>query len=176
VGDPAGAASRRLQIVRQHISAENTHALDQLMATFGMVAAYDDEPWDEHHRGRDAVRAFYADLFQAVPDVEIDVLREHEAGDAVVVESLIRGTHHGAWRGLPPTGQRIELPLCGVFTFSDDGSSLAGERIYYDRATLLRQLGVFREPAGPVSRLLLFLNHPVTISAAWLRSLLARPR
>ncbi|MFI5120243.1 MAG: hypothetical protein ACHQM4_07515 [Thermoanaerobaculia bacterium] len=44
-----------------------------------------------------------------------------------------------------------------------------GERIYYDRATVLRQCGVFREPTSPSGRLLLFLNHPVNIISALLR-------
>jgi len=58
------------------------------------------------------------------------------------VEVVIRGTHLGGWRGLPPTGRGVEFPLCGVYTF-DANDRLAGEKIYYDRGTVLRQLGVF---------------------------------
>jgi hypothetical protein len=39
----------------------------------------------------------------------------------------------------------VQFPLCGIYTF-DDEDRLAGEKIYYDRATVLRQLGVFHEP------------------------------
>ena len=45
-----------------------------------------------------------------------------------------------------PGASRSQIePLCGIYTF-EDGDSLAGERIYYNRAALLRQLGVFHEP------------------------------
>jgi hypothetical protein len=69
---------------------------------------------------------------------------------------------------MPATGQRVEFPLCGVFTF-DGQDRLAGERIYYDRATVMRQLGLFREPEGAVGRLVIALSHPMTIAKAFLR-------
>ena len=34
--------------------------------------------------------------------------------------------------------------VCGVYTF-DEEDRLAGEKIYYDRATVLRQFGVFHD-------------------------------
>jgi len=159
--------NRRLRTVREHIRLENAHDLPAVMDTFGSSARYDDEPWDEHHTGREDVRAFYEQLLSALPDLEIEVTKEHASSDAVIVECFIRGTHRGTWRRLPPTGRRLEFPLCGVYTFDADGK-LAGERIYYDRAAVLRQCGVFREPTTLSGRLLLFLNHPVTILGALL--------
>lgn len=162
------APGDKLRMVRDHIRFENAHDLAAVMGTFGSSARYDDEPWDEHHIGLDGVRSFYEELLRALPDLEIAVSQEHVSGDAVVVECLIRGTHGGTWRDLPATGRHLEFPLCGVYTFDEDGK-LAGERIYYDRATVLRQCGVFREPTSLGGRLLLFLNHPVSILSAWLR-------
>ncbi|MGE5052583.1 MAG: ester cyclase, partial [Acidobacteriota bacterium] len=86
----------------------------------------------------------------------------------VLLEVLICGTHLGAWRGLPATGRRVEIPLCGVYTF-DDVDRLAGERIYYDRATVLRQLGVFREPQTLMGRIGLLVTHPLTLAHALFR-------
>jgi steroid delta-isomerase-like uncharacterized protein len=167
--DPnGGGASEKLRVVRDHIRFENAHDLAAVLATFGSSARYDDEPWDEHHVGRDAVRSFYEGLLGAMPDLEIQVEKEHETREAVIIECLIRGTHGGKWRDLPATGRRLEFPLCGVYTF-DEGGKLAGEKIYYDRATVLRQCGVFREPTSLGGRLLLFLNHPLNIISALLR-------
>ena len=166
----AEAHRERIETVRNHIRLENAHDLTAVMETFGAMATYDDEPWDEHHSGRDAVRNFYGQLLGAIPDLSIDVTHEHVCGDSVVVECVIRGTHQGKWRGLLPTGRRIELPLCGIYTFGEDGK-LAGERIYYDRATILRQCGVFREPTSLAGQILILLNHPATILAGWLRGL-----
>jgi steroid delta-isomerase-like uncharacterized protein len=163
----SGTPSEKLRTVRDHIRFENAHDLAAVLATFGSSARYDDEPWDEHHMGRDAVRSFYEDLLRALPDLEIEVKNEHATNEAVIIECLIRGTHGGTWRDLPATGRRLEFPLCGVYTFDEDGK-LAGERIYYDRATVLRQCGVFREPTSLSGRILLFLNHPVNIISALL--------
>jgi SnoaL-like polyketide cyclase len=69
--------------------------------------------------------------------LEIDVQHRHVTEDAILVGVVIRGTHLGGWRGLPPTGRRVEVPLCGVYTF-DVNDRLAGEKIYYDRGTVLR--------------------------------------
>ena len=165
------AQSQRVKTVREHIHLENAHDLAALMKTFGSDANYDDRPWDEHHIGREAVQSFYEDLLRVLPDLHIEVTKEHVSGEAVIIECVIHGTHLGTWRDLPPTGRRVDLPLCGVYTFSEDGK-LAGEKIYYDRATILRQLGVFREPTTLGGRFLLFVNHPVAILAAWL----LRPR
>ncbi|HYU52308.1 MAG TPA: ester cyclase, partial [Gemmatimonadaceae bacterium] len=118
----------------------------------------------------DGVRAYYTELMRALPDLVIDIKRRHASTDCIVLEVTISGTHSGAWRGLPATGRRVEFPLCGVYTF-DAGNRIAGERIYYDRATVLRQLGIFREPSSLLGRALTALTHPVTITRAYLATL-----
>jgi steroid delta-isomerase-like uncharacterized protein len=163
----------RLRIVEEHVRLENEHNLDGIMQTFGTTARYDDESWGAHYVGRDGVRTFYSELLRALPDMRINVLRQHATNDAVVLEVVIRGQHLGRWRGLPATGRHVEFPLCGIFTF-DDGDRLAGERIYYDRATVLRQLGVFHEPAGLSGRVAAVLMHPLTMLRIIGRSLLQR--
>jgi steroid delta-isomerase-like uncharacterized protein len=163
----------RLKLVDEHVRHENAHDLDAIMDTFGATAHYDDEPWGAHYVGRDEVRAFYAGLLQAVPGLRIDIERTHASASVVVLEVIIRGQHLGPWRGLPATGAQIELPLCGIFTF-DDEDRLAGERIYYDRATLLHQLGVFHEPDRVLGRITTLLAHPLTMAQIAMRKLWKR--
>jgi steroid delta-isomerase-like uncharacterized protein len=116
------------------------------------------------------VLRFYRQLLGALPDLQIKVERRHVAEDAILVEVSISGTHRGAWRGLPATERRVEFPLCGVYTF-DHEDRLLGERIYYDRGTVLRQLGVFYEPETILGKLCMFLTHPLTIARAFVRKL-----
>jgi steroid delta-isomerase-like uncharacterized protein len=165
--------SARIEIVERHIRLENEHDLEGVLRTFGDVARYDDEPWNEHYKGRDGVRLFYDQLMKALPDLQIEVQRQHIADDAILVEVIIRGTHLGAWRGLPPTGRRVEFPLCGVYTFDAD-DRLASEKIYYDRGTVLRQLGVFYEPQSVLGRITILATHPATIARAVARKFLRR--
>jgi len=157
--------SARLALVEEHVRLENQHDLEGIMRTFGAAARYDDEPWNDHRVGRDGVRAFYGDLLRALPDLQIDVQQRHPSEVAVVLEVIIRGRHLGSWRGLPPTGRPVEFPLCAIFTF-DDEDRLAGEKIYYDRATVLRQIGVFHEPDRMPGRISTVLTHPLTIARA----------
>jgi steroid delta-isomerase-like uncharacterized protein len=168
---PKGSQSSRIAVVEEHIRLENAHDLEGVLATFGNTARYDDEPWAEHFNGRDGVRLFYSQLMKALPDLQIDVQRRHITDDAILLEVLVRGTHLGAWRGLPATGRRVELPLCAVYTFDAD-DRLAGEKIYYDRGTVLRQLGVFHEPQSFLGRIAIPATHPITIARALLRKLL----
>jgi steroid delta-isomerase-like uncharacterized protein len=164
--EPRGSEDRiaaRLKIVEEHVRLENQHDLDGIMGTFGAAAHYDDAPWAAHYASREDVRAFYADLLRALPDLHIDVQRRHAGEDAVVLEVIIRGRHLGAWRGLPATGRPVEFPLCAIFTF-DETDQLSGETIDYDRATVLRQLGVFHEPDSAAGRIATVLTHPITIA------------
>jgi steroid delta-isomerase-like uncharacterized protein len=153
----------RLKLVDEHVRLENEHDLDGIMGTFGETARYDDEPWSAHYMGRQEVRQFYAQFLQALPDLHIDVQRQHAAHDAIVLEVIIRGRHCGAWRGLPATGRQVSIPLCGIFTF-DGENRLAGEKIYYDRATVLQQLGFFTNPESLRGRIAVALTHPFSMA------------
>jgi len=164
----AERAQARMAVVDEHIRCENRHDLDAVMATFGMDARYDDEPWRDHRTGRDGVRSYYSELMRALPDLTIEVKRRHVGSESLVLEVTIRGTHLGPWRGLPATGRRLEFPLCAVYAFDVD-DRLAGERIYYDRGAVLGQLGLFHEPSRGLGRVVTALSHPLTIARAYLR-------
>jgi steroid delta-isomerase-like uncharacterized protein len=171
--DSEARMAARLALVEEHVRLENQHDLEGILTTFGADARYDDEPWDAHYLGRDGVRTFYQDLLRAMPDLRIDIQQRHATEAAIVLEVVISGHHLGAWRGLPPTGRPVRFPLCGIYTFDGDGR-LAGEKIYYDRATVLRQLGVFHEPDGMLGRIGAVVMHPLTIARAIGRRLAGR--
>ncbi len=162
------ALMERIELVEEHVRCENAHDLAGLMSTFGSEASYEDEPWSERHLGHAAVREYYRSLLAALPDLHIAVNRKHSTPDAIILEVVISGTHLGAWRGLPPTGRRVEFPLCGIFTFGRD-AKLSGERIYYDRAAVLHQIGVFHEPTTFAGRIVTPLAHPLTMARVLFR-------
>jgi steroid delta-isomerase-like uncharacterized protein len=162
---PLDDRSPRVAIVEEHVRHENEHNLEGVIQTFGEYARYDDEPWNQHYEGREQVREFYEQLMAALPDLSIEIVRRHIAAETIVLEVIIRGTQLGPWRGLPATGRRVEVPICGVYTFGAD-DRLAGERIYYDRAMVLRQLGVFHEPQTALGGITIMLTHPLTILQA----------
>src|SRR6188472_2924231 len=99
----------RVAVVDDHLRAENRGDLDAVMATFGQHAKYEDQPWGDCRSGREQVREYYAELLAALPDLAIDVRHRHVSDHAIVLEVEIRGTHLGAWRGLPATGRSVRL-------------------------------------------------------------------
>lgn len=155
-------AEAAIRLVEEHVRCENAHDLEGVLATFGSRATYDDRPWCDVRVGRDQVRSYYESIMSALPDLFIDVQHRYATGENVILEVIIRGTHSNPWRGLPATGHRVAIPLCAVYSF-DENDRLAGERIYYDRATVLAQLGVFHEPQTLLGRALIALTHPVTM-------------
>jgi steroid delta-isomerase-like uncharacterized protein len=169
--DLSDRARAQVALVEEHVRRENAHDLPGIMATFGAEARYDDEPWGEHHEGRDAVQGYYEHLLTSLPDLRIDITRRLAAADGLALEVRISGTHLGPWRGLPATGRSVSFPLCGIYTF-DEAGTLAGERIYYDRVSVLQQIGLFHDPLSLVGRIETLLAHPVTVARAYARKLL----
>ena len=163
----------RLLEVEKHVQRENDHDLDGIMETFGEEAWYEVEPLDEQHDSRRGVRMYYEELLQALPDLHIDVHRRHVADESVILEVTMSGTHTGEWRGLPGTGYELSFPVCSIYEF-DDQDKIAGERIYYDRATVLRQLGIFHDPERGIGQILTPLTHPITMGKALTRAVFGR--
>src|SRR5216684_5732563 len=129
----------RSKLVEEHFRIENAHDLEGVMGTFGATTSFLFNA--EHHEGRDAVRAFYAEFFQGFPDLRFDLKQQHVSEDAIPVELVLSGTHTGTWHGIPATGRRFEVPICAIFIF-DENDKIMGERGYFDSALMQRQLGL----------------------------------
>ena len=131
----------RLKAVHDHIRFESRHALDELVQTFGKNPEWHNKAADEILTGHDAIRAFYSDLFGGFPDFWLDIRDEHVTDEAVTVEGLFGGTHTGPWMGIPPTSKKVAVPFCAVFSFTEN-DRLKSETAYFDRYSILSQLGV----------------------------------
>lgn len=156
---------RREAIVREHMASENVHDFDTTIGTFEHPR-YELIATGEIYDGETDVRRYYAESRAAFPDQRNELVALHHGDDAVVVEFVLLGTHLGALRGLPPTGRSFRCRMTALFVFEDD--RLVGERVYFDQATILRQLGLAHDPASPMGRISLVLTHPLTIARALL--------
>lgn len=172
-GAETSRRAQRLAAAREHIRLENAGDVDAIVATFGNSARYIDEPWGISQEGAEEVRAHYERLAKALPDLRIDIEREHAGADAVVLELRVSGTHLGPWRGVPATGRRVNFSACVVFSFDDEGK-IADERAYYDRASVLRQIGLFHDPDTLLGRVTTTVAHPVTTALAATRAIRRR--
>ena len=67
-------------------------------------------------------------------------------GDKVAVCFTAKGTHDGAFQGVPATGKRYELSAMTVWRFVD--GKIAEEWVFSNDLDLYRQLGLFKEPGS----------------------------
>ncbi len=136
--DP-GLRERREAVVRRHAEAENRHDVAATIATFH-APRYEVIAFGAVSDGPQAVHDLLAGLFTGFPDFKVEVRRTMHADDAIVAEIALTGTHQAEWAGIPATGKKIDLMSACIFDFDDD--RLTCEKVYFDFATLLRQLGV----------------------------------
>jgi len=117
--------------------------LDELMA-----ANFDDHdepsPTDALE-GLEHAKHTIMEYRSAFPDVQFTVEDQIAEGEMVVTRWTARGTHTGAFRGVPPTGQRAMTTGISI-TRVVSGKFVEGWTIY-DALGLLQQLGVF-SPQG----------------------------
>jgi steroid delta-isomerase-like uncharacterized protein len=153
------------------MDSENRHEFDATLDTFEHPR-YELIGTGEVYDGTEEVEQYFEDTRRAFPDQRNELLALHHADDAVLVEAVIRGTHNGPLRSLPPTGREFELPILSIFSF--DGDKLIGERVYFDQTTVLRQLGIARDPLSLTGRLQTVVGHPFAIWRGIVRQVTGR--
>ena len=105
--------------------------------------------------GFEGVRRFYGDHFigKWPEDIEITPVSRTVGEDQVVDELVLAFTHDiempQLLPGVTPTGRHVRLPFCVVVKF-DDGK-VAHEHIYWDKASLLVQIGLLDPAELPVT-------------------------
>lgn len=94
----------------------------------------------------EVVRVFW----EALPDGQISHENEIAAGDTVVTEGTLTGTHTGTFRSpqgeIPATGSRIQLRYASVRRMKD--GKVASEHLYFDQLEFLQQLGALPPAEG----------------------------
>jgi steroid delta-isomerase-like uncharacterized protein len=138
---------RREAVVREHMESENRQEFERTLATFAHPR-YELVPTGQVFDGVEEVRAYYATSRAAFPDQRNEVRAVHHADAAVIVEFDLLGTHRGTFLGVVPTGRGFRCPMIAVFAF--EGEGIVCERVYFDAATIARQLGIM-PPAGGAS-------------------------
>jgi steroid delta-isomerase-like uncharacterized protein len=127
----------REEIVLRHMQSENAHDFDTTIATF-KHPRYELIATGAVHDGEAAVREYFRQSRTAFPDQRNELIALHHADDAVIAEFWLLGTHKGPLQGIEPTGREFRCRMTAFFLF--EGTELVCERVYFDTATILRQL------------------------------------
>lgn len=91
-------------------------------------------------QGREAIAGLMGALYGgSFTDTHVEYRTILADGNHVVLEFVYNGTNTGEFMGLAPTGQRVSVPILGIYEI--DGDSITFGRIYYDVGTMMRQLG-----------------------------------
>ena len=105
--------------------------------------------------GRKQLTHFYDRYFipQMPPDTQITPVSRTIGRDRLVDEFVIKFTHslQMDWLlpGVPPTNEQVEVAIVTVIQFQD--GKMASERIYYDQASILVQVGLLDPEKLPVA-------------------------
>ncbi len=103
--------------------------------------------------GKNALRVFYSRDFipNMPPDTTLTPVSRTVGEDQLVDEMIFSFTHTQEipWMlpGIAPTHRRVEVPLVAIVRFQ--GNKLAHEHIYWDQASVLRQIGLLTDVGLP---------------------------
>jgi carboxymethylenebutenolidase len=139
----------------EHISYEfSTRDVSSTIATMVEDAYVNHIPVMTGGYGHAALRQFYAeDFIPLMPaDTSIKLISRTLGEDQLVDEMIFSFTHteEMPWMlpGVPPTYRHVDIPLVVVVGFRE--GKLAHERIYWDQASVLKQIGLLTDSSLPV--------------------------
>ena len=104
--------------------------------------------------GKAALRDFYSKRFIPAmpPDTTLTPVSRTVGENQLVNEMIFSFTHtqEMPWMlpGVAPTNRRVEIPLVAIVRFRD--GKLAHEHIYWDQASVLKQIGLLTDDSLPV--------------------------
>jgi len=105
-------------------------------------------------RGKEALRAFYSrDFIPRMPPDTTLVPVSRTVGENQLVDEMIFCFTHSEempWMlpGVAPTNRYVKVPLVVIVKFRD--GKLAHEHIYWDQASVLKQIGLLTDASLPV--------------------------
>src|SRR6516164_9385348 len=104
--------------------------------------------------GKSALRVFYERDFipSMPPDTKLIPISRTVGEEQLVDEMIFSFTHtrEMPWMlpGIPPTNRHVEVALVAIVRFRD--GKVAHEHIYWDQASVLKQIGLLTDPGLPV--------------------------
>ena len=162
---------KRESLVREHMDSENRHEFDATLETFHHPR-YELVATDDVYDGTEEVERYFEETRRAFPTSETSCSPFTTPMTPCSSRPWSAGPTWGPLRSLPPTGREFELPILSIFVFEED--KLICERVYFDQNTLLRQLGIARDPLSVTGRLETLVGHPLTIGRGVVRRLIGR--
>lgn len=124
---------------RELLDAWNSHDIDRILTYYTEDAFYEDVPnvengWAAPMRGHQMIRESLVETFEEMSDLGLEFVSASSAGDRMVVEWVMTGTHYRDFSG------RFSIRAVSVIKLK--GDKIASVSDYYDAYLLLSQLGM----------------------------------
>jgi glyoxylase-like metal-dependent hydrolase (beta-lactamase superfamily II)/predicted ester cyclase len=146
-----GAKAETAKVAKRYFDAVAAKDLDEMVACW-KTGAVDRIVGQGDLVAPGGVRAWFDELFCAIPDWRFEVLDMVVEGDRAVVRWHATGTFTGpGWfQGFAPTGGRIDLEGSDMVTVED--GLLTANHAYTDGMTIARHLGVMPPAESPAEQ------------------------
>ena len=134
-----GSTADHDAFAREWLEAWDSQDVDRILTFYTEDAFYEDVPtvdngWGPALRGHEMIRESVAQTFDDMSDLGFEFVSASGAGDHMVVEWIMTGTHYRDYTG--------SFSVRGVSVVELEGDKVASVSDYYDAYQLLTQLGV----------------------------------
>jgi predicted ester cyclase len=129
------------------VAAYNAHDLEAMMDFYAEHATLHDPLLPEPAEGHAAIRESYEAMMEGFPDARVEILSRDARENLLTYDLRFVATKDGTLPSpqgeLPPTGQRVDVPMTIVVRLDGDGRAIEARRDY-DADDLMAQLGLAR--------------------------------
>lgn len=125
-------------IAEKWVDAYNRHDIDAMIDIYDVDIVNEQMPWGKSVRGRDAMRGVFLNVFQAFPDIKLEVINVIETRQHIVLEWKFGGTMKGNFAGHLPNDRCFTMRGCEIFRI--ENGKIREQRGYWDKATMFEQL------------------------------------
>ena len=123
-------------------SAHRFEVMEEIFATD--IVNHDHAGGLPSPQGIEGIREFFKGMFAGFPDFRAVIEDQIAEGDKVVTRKVVSGTHQGEFMGIPPTGNRFEVPVIDIFRVVD--GKCTDHWSVVDQMGMMGQLGLLPGP------------------------------
>jgi steroid delta-isomerase-like uncharacterized protein len=128
------------RLVDSVIQLWNTGNPDVAKQLYSDDALRSDPNQSKPARGSQEIARYVAEVRAGYPDFKLEIKDKVFEENRLVTHWTCTGTHNGEFQGIPATGKRINIS--GLALARIENGKVAEEHVYFDRLTMLEQLGV----------------------------------
>jgi steroid delta-isomerase-like uncharacterized protein len=138
-------------VARKYVDARNSADLAMLDEIYDPGVIVHDSSSPEDLAGLDALKAYYSNTHEAIPDLRATIDETMADGDKIIFIWTFSGTQTGLFRtpmgDIPPTGKKVKFSGVAIDRLVE--GKIVEEWVYFNVLDFLMQLGFSIVPPQP---------------------------